>query len=112
MFITSLTLAIIAWDDANYAYAGLKTEDGHVVACPLSEAQDFYFAVVNLIDPDDELTTVATVDNNAYGITMKMMDFNNAISGSRDSVQTAFFGQKDNNQPGLLSTDASEPSPG
>lgn len=95
---------IIAWDDTNYAYVGLKTENGRVVGCPLSEAEDFYFAVVNPIDPNDQLTTVNTIDNNAYGITMKMIDFNNPIVVERDSVQNPFFGG-DNNRAGLLTTD-------
>ena len=98
---------IIAWDDAKYAFSGLKTENGHVVPCPLAEAQDFYFAVMNLVDTDDKLTTVDTLDNDQYGITMKMVDYNNAKTGNatspRDSVQNPFFGG-DNNTAGLLST--------
>ena len=97
---------IIAWDDAQYAYSGLKTENGHVVSCALAEAEDFYFAVVNPIDPDDELSTVRTIDSTQYGITMRMIDFNNAKTGSeyspRDSLQNPFFGG-DNNKAGLLS---------
>ena len=99
---------IIAWDDDAYAYSGLKTENGRVVACPLSEAEDFYFAVINPVDPTDQLSTVPTVDNSQYGITMKMVDFNNpktnTATSPRDSVQNPFFGG-DNNQAGLLSTD-------
>ena len=101
---------IIAWDDGSYSYSGLKTENGHVVACPLAEAEDFYFAVVNPVDPDDQISEVATLDNGHYGITMKMVDFNNPKTGSatspRDSVQNPFFGG-DNNNPGLLSTNLS-----
>ena len=100
---------IIAWDEAQYAYSGLKTENGHVVPCPLSEAEDFYFAVVNPIDLTDDLTEVATLDNNQYGITMKMIDFNNTAIGSgvnRDPVQNGFFGAHAlGYDPGLLSTD-------
>ena len=100
---------IIAWDDANYAYAGLKTEQGHIAACPLSEAEDFYFAVVNPVDTDDQLTEVQTVDNSQYGITMKMIDFNNPLVNERDSVQHAFFGAHANqHETGLLSTDLAE----
>ena len=99
---------IIAWDDANYAYAGLKAEGGRLAACPLSEAAHFYFAVVNPIDPNDHLTEVGTVDNNAYGITMRMIDFNNEIVDGRDSVQHAFFGSHANAyETGLLSTNLS-----
>ncbi len=98
---------IISWDDEYYAYSGLKTENGRVVACPLSEAEDFYFAVVHTVDPDDELTTVATVDNTQHGITMKMIDFNNPVVGGRDSVQHGFFGNRDTQKhdPGLLTTE-------
>ena len=99
---------IIAWDRSQYSYSGLKVEDGRVAACPLSEADTFYFAVVNPIDTEDRLTEVETIDSDSYGITMKMVDFNNAehwsSSTSRDPVQNPFFGG-DNNNPGLLSTD-------
>ena len=102
---------IIAWDKNQYSYSGLKAENGHVVVCPLSEAQDFYFAVVNPIDVDDRLTEVETVDSDAYGITMRMLDFNNPKTGPatspRDSVQNPFFGE-DSNSAGLLTTDLKE----
>ena len=100
--------AIIAWDDSNYAYSGLRTENGRIVSCPIAEAQDFYFAVIKPVDPVEGLTTIKTIDNNEYGITMKMVDFNNAIVSSRDSVQTSFFGEKDINVSALLSTDLNE----
>ena len=103
---------IIAWDDNQYAYSGLKTENGRVVPCPLSEAEDFYFAIVNPIDDTDQLSTVATVDNNTYGISMKMLDFNNKKTGSaispRDSVQHPFFGGFDGAKMGLLTSDLKE----
>ena len=97
---------IVAWDDVNYAYVGLKTENGRVVACPLSEAEDFYFAVVNPVDDQDQLSTVETVDGTQFGITMKMVDFNNPKEDNRDSVQDAFFGKIRPEQftRGLLST--------
>ena len=68
---------IVAWDDANYAYVGLKVdaETGKVVSCPRSEADDFYFAIMKDIPVDDKLTTVKTVDHTQYGITMKMVNF-------------------------------------
>ena len=98
--------SIIAWDEQNYAYSGLKAENGRVVPCALSEADDFYFAVMS-VQEETELSTVRTIDSTHYGITMKMMDFNNAKTGTanspRDSVQNPFFGG-DNNNPGLLST--------
>lgn len=98
---------IVAWDDQNYAYVGLKTENGRVVACPLDEAEDFYFAVITPVDPHDHLTTAPTIDGEEYGITMKMIDFNNPIVEGRDSRQTEYFGL-DSNYAGLLSTDLDE----
>ena len=95
---------IIAWDDYYYTYSGLRIADGRLASGPLSAAEDFYFAVVNPIDETDELTTVTTIDNNEYGISMKIVDFNNTIVEDRDSGQTEFFG-RDNNAAGMLSTD-------
>ncbi|MBQ8081466.1 MAG: hypothetical protein IJ240_06175, partial [Clostridia bacterium] len=105
---------IVAWDDARYAYSGLKAEGGRVVGCPLSEADDFYFAVMNPVDPDDTLTEVETLDNRQYGITMRMIDYNDTIAngqgaaadpnnGGRDSGQTAVLGYN-TNAAGLLAT--------
>ncbi|MBR3403636.1 MAG: Ig-like domain-containing protein [Parasporobacterium sp.] len=69
---------IVAWDDGSYSYAGLKvflTEDeGKIISCPFSEREDFYFAIVQDLPIDDELTTVPTVDHEQYGITMKMVN--------------------------------------
>ncbi|MBE6027008.1 MAG: LPXTG cell wall anchor domain-containing protein [Clostridiales bacterium] len=95
---------IIAWDDDNYSYAALKTENGHIVTCPLPEAQDFYFAIMTDREYDEELATVETVDNTEYGIEMKMFDFNNSLTAKRDSAQTAFLGH-DSNVRGLLTTE-------
>ena len=92
------------WDTAYYSYIGMKAdlESGRVVPCPSSQASDFYFARVKL--PQVHLTEVDTVDNDEYGITMKMIDFNNRIENGRDSVQTEYFG-RDSDRTGLLSTD-------
>ncbi len=99
---------IVAWDDYNYEYAGLKVEDGHVVSCPLSEADEFYFAIVSpQQDPQhDELTEVDTIDNSRFGISMSMIDFNNPLTGGRDSRQAAFMGS--DGGPGMLSTNLGE----
>ena len=65
---------IVAWDDDNYAYAGLKVENGQIVSCPISEAMDFYFAIPQALNVDDKLHVVDTVNNNDFGITMKIID--------------------------------------
>ena len=109
---------IIAWDDYNYSYSGLKVENGHIVPCPVSEADDFYFAIIEETNPDDTISTVDTIDSEQYGITMKMVDFNNSIqnasggsapqgNGGRDSGQTAVLGYN-TNAFGLVSTDLKE----
>ena len=93
---------ILAWDDPNYDYAGYKAdlETGRVVSVPMSQAEDFYFAVVQ---NDDQLTPVETIHHASYGITMKLVDFSNR------SVQDAYLGYMDTSGKkavtGLLSTD-------
>lgn len=101
------TTTIAAWDDHSYAFTGFKTENGHVVPCPVNESEDFYFAVVTPVDPHDNLTTVETIDSTQYGITMKMVDFNNPIVDDRDSKQTEYLG-RDSNDKGLVTTDLGE----
>lgn len=108
---------ILAWDDVNYAYAGLKVDDDckHVVACPIGEACDFFFAIIP--EPSSGLNEVETIDNGEYGITMKMIDYDNAIvsvtgadnkSYTRDRGQTDILGVGeyraglDGGQTGLL----------
>ena len=71
--------SILAWDQDNYGYAGLKVENGHLVSCPGKDALDFYFAIVQDIPVDDVLHgNVQTVDNDLYGITMRMKNFGTA----------------------------------
>ncbi len=70
---------ILAWDDPSYAYAGVQAQisgSGDSIApCTINQTTDFYFALVHNLPTDDVLTEVPTVDNNLYGITMKMVDF-------------------------------------
>ena len=105
--------SILAWDDPHYDYAGLKAENGRIVSCPMSQAESFYFAVMNL--SEHELTPVATVDHSSLGLVMRMVDFNSAVvqaPGSSNSPTTeeqlAVIGtqyySKGLTQPGLLST--------
>jgi fibro-slime domain-containing protein len=94
---------ILAWDDDSYAYAGLKVENGKIVACPKSEAMDFYFAVMDEIPVDDELHTVPTVDHVKNGITMKIVDIDTRKEMS-DFLNNDKGGAVTTLQQGLLST--------
>ncbi len=103
---------IVAWDDANYAYAGLKVdqESGRIVSCPLEEADDFYFAILQDLPVDDVLSTVPTVDHTEYGITMTITDFDAAGTSIVTNPMSAFLGSAAggatlNTVPNLLSTD-------
>ncbi len=108
---------IISWDDHHYSYSGLKVENGHLLPSALSDAEDFYFAVMNPIDESDQPTTVNTIVNDEYGISMRMIDYQNDIrdvngkiadnTKGRDSGQTAVLGY-DTNTAGLLSNQLGE----
>ena len=99
---------VIAWDEDQYAYSGMKAENGRVVPCALSEADDFYFAIMIEKPEPQAVTEVPTVDNDDYGITMRMFDFNNDLKNNRDSEQLAFMGADNKTGPGLLTTDLKE----
>ena len=99
---------LIAWDDPYYAYAGVKAENGKIVSCSFSEAEDFYFALLQDAPPAGELIEIPTVDHTQYGITMKLIDF-----GNNNSKQNTFLGSSSGglNAPptqGLLSTNLGE----
>ena len=74
---------IMAWDKPYYQYAALAVVDDNgtdITKCvPLSQAGEFYFAVIEKRDEENLLTTVETVDNTQHGITMKMVNFPNTI---------------------------------
>ena len=95
---------ILAWDEENYSYTGLKVENGQIVTCPKAEAMDFYFAVMQDLNVDDTLTTVKTVDHTQYGITMKLIDFKTRKEMS-DFLGNDVGGAGTTLQQGLLSTD-------
>ena len=113
---------ILAWDGTNYAYAGIKAEDldtdhPHIASCVRTEADDFYFAIVQDVPTDDELGSgVSTIDNRTHGITMKMVNFGGATTKPdgadttviQDSVMgNSHYSASDANRAtsGLLSTD-------
>ena len=98
---------ILAWDDGEYAYSGLRADLSSgtqtLVSCPIGAAEDFYFAIVQDLPADDTLTTVPTVDHTQYGITMRIKDF-----PDRASMKT-FIGNDEGGvgtalQQGLLTT--------
>lgn len=105
---------ILAWDDRYYTYAGLSQdiENGTIAVSSRSDADTFYFATVE--NPIPTLTQVDTIDNTAYGITMKMIDFPvqpNKTTG--ESFQNDFLGTGSASSGtyatrGLLSTDLDE----
>ena len=106
---------IVAWDDANYSYVGLNVVDDHIASCPLNQTDDFYFAIIQDLVPDDSLTTVPTVDNNQHGITMKLIDFTAKVNNSNNNpneqdiiLGSSVGGAVTTTVNGLLSTDLDE----
>ena len=109
--------SIIAWDDPSYQYSGLKVENGRIVPCQKNEAIDFYFATIQDLPEDDSIRSVPTVDNDLFGISMKMVDFSQISESYRPDntntteVQEAVMGNSHFNSnnpfapvPGLLGT--------
>ena len=92
---------IVAWDDDHYAYAGIRTDDGKIISYPVlndmpsDESKDFYFATITDLKVTDQLTEVDTVNNDDYGIKMKMINF--PVSGSdwAHGVQSEFLGSSE-----------------
>ena len=102
---------IIAWDESRYAYIGLKPNDEKtkLVPCAESVAIPFYFATLEELNLGDKLHEVKTIDNNDYGITMKMFDFGyiEGQSGLANTTVTHDYldGAGIGATQGLLSTD-------
>lgn len=92
---------ILAWDDSHYDYAGWKSENGKVVSCPMAQAETFYFAVIDLASAT--LTPVETVDHNALGLTMKMVNFD-GNSWQNSVLGSSAGGMGTDLQQGLLQT--------
>lgn len=75
---------IRAWDDADYHFSGLSSDGTQILPVQVQSGdtstrivnQEFYFAVMQEMYDENELHTVPTLDNNTYGITMRMVDFN------------------------------------
>ncbi len=93
---------IIAWDNNRYAYIGMKAVDIYgsdgkkkLVPCSESASIPFYFATLEELNLGDRLHEVSTVDNNDYGISMKMFDFNGSATDlpNSDVTKNYFKGQ-------------------
>lgn len=89
---------ILAWDYAYYDYAGLSANrtDG-LTPVRMSLSDDFYFAVVEE-QSTTGLTVAETVDNSLFGVTMRMIDYNNEKINNRDSLQMAVMGGEESNR--------------
>ncbi|MGX8773524.1 MAG: SpaA isopeptide-forming pilin-related protein [Bacillota bacterium] len=107
---------ILAWDDPQYDYAGLKVNVNNLelTADLMADADTFYFAIMD--EESGTLTPVNTVDHEAEAnLTMKMVDFSNVTvppgtDESPSSVeQYEVMGEQKYTQsasnPGLLSYD-------
>lgn len=101
---------IIAWDDGVQKFAGIKVNETHsgLQICLDSDpdAADFYFAIMQDVNEDDELTTVETITNATYGITMKMVDYPSKDKNTSTQMDEYFSSR--NNVKGLLETNLSD----
>ena len=106
---------IVAWDTPEYMYSALTVDlnqtDPTLEACYRADGLDFYFAIMEDVPVDDVLHTVPTVDNNQYGIVMKMVDLSNGKNTADLTGQMNAFlqngiqnGKTWEHTPGLLST--------
>lgn len=66
----------IAWDNTRYAYIGLRpnADKTALEPCAESAALPLYFATREDLNLSDRLHEVPTLDNNLFGIKMKMVD--------------------------------------
>jgi len=105
---------ITAWDNPEYMYSSLLVDlneaDPVVKPCVRKDGLDFYFAIMDTLPVDDEIHTVPTIDNELYGIKMKMIDLSNGPTNDAKGQMNKFLGNTTNNgmtfkhTPGLLST--------
>lgn len=107
---------IMAWDQGYRQYVSVACDkaNGTIKAAPLSQADTFYFAVLDDVfqasETEASLHSVETVDNTQYGITMRVIDFtpDDGDKGSGGgSVTKDYFGYTGNDK-GLLSDSLDE----
>ena len=96
---------VTAWDEGYYSYVGLKanTDDKIIESCPIGEADDFYFAILQDVELDDDMTLAPTVINAEHGITMRIKDFDSRATMS-GYLGSDSGGATLNTVDGLLST--------
>ena len=114
---------IIAWDKRYYDYAGLNAvitdagkRTGEIQSSSYALADTFYFAIPDDVfanEQEAQLHPVTTIDNNEYGITMRMIDFGVAPgftspNANASTVTQDYFGGDADNTPGLLSESLDE----
>ncbi len=114
---------VIAWDNSRYAYIGLRpnADKTALEPCAESAALPFYFATLDELNLSDRLHEVPTLDNNQFGITMRMVNFDkvsNEVAGKNiaygasngSSFSWEYFGTNNKSQgidtlkTGLLNT--------
>ena len=108
---------ITAWDNSCMKYIGLRpnSDNTKLEWCYESAAATFYFARLEDLNLSDSLHTVPTIDNNEYGIRMKMVNFDvkqgKAYGNAKSSVVTQdYFGEKSTEKltKGILSNNLGE----
>lgn len=110
--------SIIAWDKSYYDYAALdgvvtdsENKSGIITASAFASADSFYFATLDNIVSDetsDTLHRVKTVNNEDYGITMKLKNFNKSDTSDKSEITDNYFGGNKDNKKGLLSDSLNE----
>lgn len=102
----------IAWDNTRYAYIGLRPNADKTALEPCAEsvALPIYFATREELNLSDRLHEVPTLDNNQFGIKMKMVDIekdpNHTNPAQGSSVTWDYLGGEyglNNLRTGLLS---------
>ena len=88
----------IAWDNTRYAYIGLRPNADKTALEPCAEsvALPIYFATREELNLSDRLHDVPTLDNNQFGIKMKMVDIakdtNQSNAAKASSVTWDYLG--------------------
>lgn len=105
---------IIAWDESRLKYIGMRPNADKTALEPCSQSVSFpfYFATLEELNLSDRLHDVPTIDNNEFGIKMRMVDIDRIPGSQNGGSQSAtvtrdYFGGKpstDNLVTGLLST--------